>query len=341
MDALIRIFQKPGFKRFIIFLLLALLLYSFRSMINIILLTFIFSFLMDRLQTAVSKKFPINRKVLVLLLYALVIGLLAVAVTAYFPLISKEITQLIKQLTDFYQKPQNNPIITYLANTLEKNQIAKYAGQGVDFLVKSFQDIGKVGLHVFLSLILSLFFLLDKPRLIEFTRKFETSKIAPFYVEIEYFSRKFVRTFGKVLEAQFIIAVVNCFVTTIALWIMGFPQLFGISMMVLFLGLIPVAGVLISLVPLCIIAYAIFGALGIVYMIVLIMVIHAIEAYILNPKLMSAKTDLPVFYTFIVLIVSEHFFGVWGLIIGIPVFVFLLDVLGVVSNPEENKKPAV
>jgi len=66
------------------------------------------------------------------------------------------------------------------------------------------------------------------------------------------------------------------------------------------------------------------------------MIIHAIEAYILNPKLMSSKTDLPVFYTFIVLIFSQQFFGVWGLIIGIPVFVFLLDVLDVT-----NKEPII
>jgi predicted PurR-regulated permease PerM len=68
----------------------------------------------------------------------------------------------------------------------------------------------------------------------------------------------------------------------------------------------------------------------------MIMIIHAIEAYLLNPKLMSAKTELPVFFTFIVLIFSEHFFGVWGLIVGIPVFVFLLDVLGVTNNKEKK-----
>ncbi|MFL6558003.1 MAG: AI-2E family transporter, partial [Bacillus sp. (in: firmicutes)] len=35
---------------------------------------------------------------------------------------------------------------------------------------------------------------------------------------------------------------------------------------------------------------------------------------------------------FLVLIFSEHFFGVWGLIVGIPVFVFLLDVLEVTES---------
>ncbi|MBR3381244.1 MAG: AI-2E family transporter, partial [Bacillus sp. (in: Bacteria)] len=62
----------------------------------------------------------------------------------------------------------------------------------------------------------------------------------------------------------------------------------------------------------------------------------AIEAYFLNPKLMSAKTELPIFFTFIVLIFSEHYIGIWGLIIGIPIFVFILDILEVTNKEESN-----
>src|SRR5699024_12501686 len=139
----------------------------------------------------------------------------------------------------------------------------------------------------------------------------------------------------KVIEAQFMIALISTFPTIIVLIILGFPQIFGLALMVFVLGLIPVAGVIISLIPLSLIAYTIGGFLTVIYLLIAIMVIHAIEAYILNPKLMSSKTDLPVFYTFIVLIFSQNFFGVWGLIVGIPVFVFLLDVLGV-TNKAEN-----
>ncbi|SIG07879.1 Domain of uncharacterised function DUF20 [Mycobacteroides abscessus subsp. abscessus] len=57
---------------------------------------------------------------------------------------------------------------------------------------------------------------------------------------------------------------------------------------------------------------------------------------------MSSKTELPVFYTFIVLIFSEHFFGIWGLIVGIPVFMFLLDILGVKEiAPKQTKQARV
>lgn len=330
-------FQKKGVKRIIIFGLIVLILYSLRSMINLILLTFIFSYLMNRLIEFAAKRIPVPRRVLVLFMYVAIVGILTYGLVKYFPIITSEISQLIVQITAFYSQPHENAILSFIEAIISKNQIAAYLENGLSFLVKSFTDISKTSVQVIVALILSLFFLLEKPRLKEFTAKFKESKLAPFYFEIEFFGKKFTRTFGKVIEAQFIIALVNTLLTIIALSIMGFPQLFVLAIMIFFLGLIPVAGVIISLVPLCMIAYTIGGFVKVVYVVVAITIIHAVEAYILNPKLMSAKTDLPVFYTFIVLIFSQNFFGVWGLIIGIPVFVFLLDVLEV-TNKEKIAK---
>jgi len=100
-------------------------------------------------------------------------------------------------------------------------------------------------------------------------------------------------------------------------------------MMVMLLGLIPVAGVIISLVPLSIVAFNNGGLVQVVYVLIMIALLHAFEAYILNPKLMSSKTKLPIFYTLSILIVSEHIAGVLGLIVGIPIFMFILDIIEV------------
>ncbi len=337
MENINKFLKSNSFKRMIIFLIMVLILITLKSMINVILLTFIFSFLMDRLVNVVTLKVPLNRQFTVLFSYITIIGLLTYGLIKYLPVITIEISQLIIQLEVFYLKPHDNAIFNYLVQMIKSNGITNYLEQGVNFLVKSFTDISSLALQVFISLMLSLFFLLEKQKLIVFTAQFKYSKVAPFYQEIAFFSSKFVRTFGKVLEAQFIIAIVNCVITTLALWFLDFPQLLGLSIMIFFLGLIPVAGVIVSLLPLCAIAYTIGGFAYVVYIIITIMVVHGLEAYILNPKLMSSKTDLPVFYTFIVLIFGEHFFGVWGLIVGIPIFVFLLDILDVTS-PKRNDK---
>jgi predicted PurR-regulated permease PerM len=97
--------------------------------------------------------------------------------------------------------------------------------------------------------------------------------------------------------------------------------------MIFLLSLIPVVGFVISLIPLCIIGYNTGGLIMTIYILALIAVLHVMEGYFLNPKLMSSKMNLPMFYTFIVLLFSEHYIGVWGLILGIPIFVFFLDIL--------------
>ncbi|WP_331666920.1 AI-2E family transporter [Metaclostridioides mangenotii] len=70
-----------------------------------------------------------------------------------------------------------------------------------------------------------------------------------------------------------------------------------------------------SIVP-TLFGYSPGGIKTVVYVLIIICIIHMLESYILNPKLMSKKTELPIFFTFIILIFSEHFFEVWGLILG-------------------------
>jgi len=327
-----KLLQSSGFKRILIIIFIAVILYTVRDMINLILFTFIFTFLMNQLVKSIERKVKLNRKIIVVISYVVIVGLLSYGLVVYLPLIATEIKQLIKQLTAFYTAKHDNFILNYIVNRVEKIQISNYLEQSVTLIYKYFTDISKVGLQILLALLLSIFCLLEKPRLIEFTKKFKQSKMASVYVEIEFFAGKFAATFGKVIEAQIIIAVVNCILTTIFLWILGFPQLGGLSIMIFLLGLIPVAGVILSFIPLAIIAYSIGGLMKVLYIGIAILIIHSIEAYILNPNLMSSRTNLPVFYTFIILIFSEHFFGIWGLIVGIPIFVFLLDVLEVTDN---------
>ncbi len=47
----------------------------------------------------------------------------------------------------------------------------------------------------------------------------------------------------------------------------------------------------------------------------MIALVHAIEAYYLNPKIVSSYVHFPVFVTFLILLVSEHIAGLLGLLI--------------------------
>ena len=59
----------------------------------------------------------------------------------------------------------------------------------------------------------------------------------------------------------------------------------------------------------------------------MIAVVHAIEAYYLNPQIVSSYLRIPVFVTFVILLVSEHFLGLIGLLVGVPLFVITLSFI--------------
>ncbi|MFB6363380.1 AI-2E family transporter [Paenibacillus elgii] len=320
--------QRKDVQRFGILALFSLLLFWLRGMLNLILLTFLMTFLMDRLHHLVHRWIkpiiPIDSKLLLSILYALLVALLTAWGFKVFPTIAHEVGQLATMVKEVYAHPQNE-IVSYLVSVVHQLDLRSIIKPGLDMITK----VGHWGFEGFLSVIMSLILLLSKSSVAQFTHKLQSSKIGWLVQEIEYFGQKFVLTFGKVIETQLIIALINCVLTTIALWVMGFPNLFGLTLLVFVLGLIPVAGVFISLIPLCAIAFSLGGFIYVIYLLVTITLIHALEAYVLNPRLMASKTHLPIFYTFIVLLFSEHFFGIWGLIVGIPTFVFLLDLLEV------------
>ncbi len=172
-------------------------------MINLILITFILTFLMDRFQRFISRKLKVNRKIVIACLYIILVSFIGTTLYKYLPVLTIQISQLIYQFKLFFQNPPDNEIVKYVLSTINGMEVSKYIEQGVDVIYQSIANIGKVSLQILLSLILSLFFLLEKERIITFTSKFKDSKLKIFYEEIAYFGERFARSFGKVIEAQF------------------------------------------------------------------------------------------------------------------------------------------
>src|SRR6185437_14968620 len=133
MDRLIDIFRKREVKRIIIFALMILILYSARSMINIILLTFIFTFLMDRLVEFTAKRVRLKRTLLVIFLYSIIVGILTVGIAKYLPIITSEISQLVIRITNFSAASQDNVLINYIETVISSDKIAKYFEDGFSF----------------------------------------------------------------------------------------------------------------------------------------------------------------------------------------------------------------
>ena len=354
IDALRRIIlflRSPAFRRLVIFALIGLIIYLIRDFMTVLLLTFVFIYIFNSVQNILYRfvrrvipirRAAITRTVITALIYLIFLSLLVIIGRVYVPLITRQLVALVKQFSSYIANIQHdtapNNLFTRVFAYVSKNvDISTYAASSGNALIGYLANIGTVGMNIFVSLILSLFYMLEKGRIRQFLRQFQSSRLSWAYEDIRFFCVKFTHSFGKVLQTQILISFINAILSIIMLMVLNFPYVFGLGAMVFILGLIPVAGVFISLVPLTIIAYSIGGLTKVVYILILIAVLHTLESYVLNPKLMSQKSKMPVFFTFLVLLVSEHFLGVWGLIVGLPLTMFLLDVLDVI--PSEDPHP--
>lgn len=319
-------FWKNVIRTVIEFILIAIIIYLMKDLFNLVIFTFLFSYLIYNLQRYVVNKTHLPRTLVIISLYVIIVGLIVFFACKYVPEIIKEIQIMYEEILRINIPDDWKEYIDILTKQID---ISKSYETFMSTLIVTGKSLVQGSLNIFISLVLSMLFILDIERIKKFISKFKKSKVSRLYNHLEYFGVNFLNSFGKVIQAQFLIALVNSIFSTIALWIMGFPQLIGLGFMIFVLSFIPVAGVIISLIPLCLIAFNVGGLIKVLSVIIMIALLHSLESYILNPKLMSDKTSLPVFVIFIILIAGEHFMGTWGLLLGIPLIIFILDILEV------------
>ena len=274
----------------------------------------------------------------VLATYVVLIAAVYFAVTKYLPLLITQIVKMVNSVLKFYQSQDGSWLIKQLNHYISAKTVTAQVKHGINLAFSTLTSLTKMAVTFFMSFILSFFYTIELKQMYSFSRLFLTSELFSWLFEdIYYFGKKFVNTFGVVLEAQFFIALCNTALTTICLMFMHMPQILALALMVFIFSLVPVAGVIISLIPLSMVGYSVGGIRDVIYIIIMIIAIHALESYVLNPKFMSSRTELPIFYTFVVLMVSEKLFGTWGLIVGVPIFTFLLDIMGVKSIGDKKQ----
>lgn len=333
MDKLDHFINGELAKKLISIILLAVFLYFLRGMLNQFLLIFMVTFIFGQLQKfiyeKVNKYINISRKLITILMYLVFLLIFIISVIVYIPKVTQQLIDVINLISTFDLNQLQNYDRFNLLSSIPEDQISGYIRMAEGHLLNFVTTAGTFSINFLLSLLISFLFLLEKEEIMAFFKHMEQSKVSFLYEYFTFYGKKFLNSFGKVIELQIVIAFINSFLSVVALTIMGFPQTLGLGAMIFILGLVPVAGVIISLIPLSIIAFNIGGAFKIIEVIIMIFVLHSLETYVLNPKLMSAKTKLPVFLVFLILLVSEHYIGVWGLLLGIPMFMFLLDILDI------------
>lgn len=191
------------------------------------------------------------------------------------------------------------------------------------------------------ALLFSFLILIDLNRIKAAIGRLRTSRLGDFYEEAAPPIARFGTLLGRTIEAQAAIAVINTVLTLVGLLILDIPLVAMLSVIVFICSFVPVLGVFISTTPIVLVALNAGGPALSLAAIGLVVVIHAVEAYVLNPIIYGKHLKLNPVFTLIILYVGYHAFGLWGMLLGVPVArYFIHDVIGVPFLRKPRPQPA-
>ena len=162
------------FRRFVVLMGLIGILYLVRSLMSIILLTFIFTFLVVRAVNWVQRYTKLPARLIVIAIYLLLIGLIYLGVTIYVPKLIEQSELMVRSVLKFYQNmpKDTNKVWAYVSGYINSSEIMKQVKNGAGIILKYITSVGSMGFTFLMSLLLSFFFTVERGEMYEFSKGF-------------------------------------------------------------------------------------------------------------------------------------------------------------------------
>ena len=321
-------------------------LYWLQSFFSLIFLTFIASYTINSLVRNLCVRLPWPRGGVVILVYTVLLVMIGGVGMILIPKVYQEGKEMSREIPDAKEK-----LLRSVKGFMEDPEYARFfEGAGLEDNFKEYfsgavgrvsvflQALARTSFHFLLSIIFSFLIIWDLDRLLREMRGLEYTRLRVIYRVLGRRLIHYGDILGKAFEAQIIIAMVNTFLTLLGLTFLGIPSKLFLSVFVFLCSFIPVLGVIMSSIPICLLAYKSDGVILAAYGAVLISIIHFFEAYFLNPRIVGAHLRLHPFVAVSILVMSEYFFGVWGLLLGVPTSVFVFQSF-IELHPRSTPEP--
>jgi predicted PurR-regulated permease PerM len=190
---------------------------------------------------------------------------------------------------------------------------------------------------VILLFMLTAFMSMDAPRIVRF---FESLVPTVWRDDFRRILHGVDSGLAGVVRGQLTIMLVNGVLTFIGLAILRIPFAFALSALATVLYVVPIFGTIISSIPIVLLALSAGGLSQGLLALAWILVIHALEAYVLNPKIMGDASRIHPVLIVLALVIGERTWGLVGALLAVPVasvvvavFRFLHRRLGELDEP--------
>ncbi len=307
------------------------------------LFNFILVFIEDRVFTKSEKLQTYKRKrgLAIVLTYIVVFFLFYLFLKFIFPQLLESIIGLVNDIPG-YVKEINSKLTelmdrftiddSYNDLLLEKwNDTVEYV---VNFATNLIPIVGNITRNIFSSiwnivigLIISVYLLIDKENFMGLIKKTTYGLLpvnkADTVVEL---AQRGDRIFGMFLSGKMLDSLIIGILTFVILFIVKMPYAPLVAFIVGLTNIIPFFGPFIGAIPsFFIIAFESFPMA--LWFVVIIIVIQQIDGNIIGPKILGDSLGISAFWILFSLLVAGKLFGFVGLVIGVPLFVFVYSII--------------
>lgn len=351
----IRKFFENHWEKMALWAILIGLFYLLKSFFLLIFATFLISYITKSLAQWMARRTRWNYRLTTVIVFLLFIGLLGAAVAWIGPKLIAESNRILNDFAGGGEGQTREKINRFATGIVvkavgEEKAQAVIDSEGYATLIaavktqatqtmtatlpKVFQGLihiirlgWAIAISLFLAIVFSFILVLDWEKISAAVRMLERSRIRTFYLGAAPHLAAFANVLGRAFRAQTIVAVCNTALTAAGLWFFDVPNIALLSTVVFFCGFIPILGTFLSSIPILIFGLESGGLFLAFKLAILIAVVHAIEAYGLNPKITANILHIHPILVLVLLLLGERFFGIWGMVLGVPIGYYIISVL--------------
>lgn len=322
-------------------------------------LAYLFNFILDFYEKSIidrlfKREIGLRKKraLSLILTYLTVIVMIVLFMMFILPQVANSLARL---LTDFPKIM--NELYSYLSRTInglnmseeskvifdsKVNELVKksmeFATNLMPYLANAFLNIVKSVWNAILGLIISIYILADKEGFFAMCKKF-ISAVFPSEAtdRILYVTRLSNQIFGRFIAGKILDSTIIAFLTFIILSITSMPYKILLTFIIGVTNVIPFFGPFIGAIPSVMIVLLV-DPVKALWLVLIIFVIQQLDGNVIGPKILGDSIGISSFWILFSLLIAGKFFGIIGMIIGVPLFAIIYTIIGESINMKLRKK---
>ena len=318
-------------------------LWKLLSLLSYFVWGYAIAYLLNPIMVWIERQTKLQRGWSLLIIYTFFLGIIALAATLIFPVLTKNILDFISNSPDFISKAElwinkttteNEFLLKYnIAGYIEDNlnvlvkHANTYFGMGLKIVVTHLINFSSILLKFVTGIVISIYLLKDKEMFIVNIKKFMLVTMGEHYtMDWVEFGNKVNDIFKQFVVGKFIDSVIIGSICFIALIALNIPYAIIISIIVGITNMIPYFGNVIGMVPACLITvfYSPMKALEVA---IVILILQQLDGWVIGPKILGNKVGLNPLWIILGIAIGGGLFGVLGMFLGVPAMAVVKTLL--------------